>query len=151
MKHITLLSTQIKLCLFISTHKSLRSKATLSHRFKILRAIWHKVAISHKNFLIGTSFALYQKNPPLGILNRSPGVQRSADLWGTFWLLFRTSEKVTLKRPWKLLGAWGTPQKVTQNRLFYAFRETKSTLSKPFAKKAATPAASAGTAPHAAA
>ena len=92
MKHITLLSTQIKLCLFISTHKSLRSKATLSHRFKILRAIWHKTAISHKNFLIGTSFAFYQIAPPLGILNRSPGVQRSADLWGTFWLLFRTLE-----------------------------------------------------------
>ena len=103
MKHITLLSTQIKLCLFISTHKSLRSKATLSHRFKILRAIWHKTAISHKNFLIGTSFAFYQIAPPLGILNRSPGVQRSADLWGTFWLLFRTSEKVTEKTLFCLL------------------------------------------------
>ena len=49
-----LLSTQIKLRLFINTHKSLRSKATVSHRFKILRAVWHKVANFRRNLLIGT-------------------------------------------------------------------------------------------------
>ena len=43
-----LLSTQIKVCLYINTHKSLRSKTAVSHRFKILRAILHKTVISNK-------------------------------------------------------------------------------------------------------
>ena len=43
-----LLSAQIELRLFINTPKSLRSKITPSHRFKILRAVWHKAAIFHK-------------------------------------------------------------------------------------------------------
>ena len=52
-----LLSAQIRACLFIKTRKSLRSKTAVSHRFKILRAIWHKVAGSHKDFLIGIKLA----------------------------------------------------------------------------------------------
>ena len=50
-----LLFTQIKLCLFIKNHKSLRSKITLLYRFKIFRAILHTVTNSHKNFLIALS------------------------------------------------------------------------------------------------
>ena len=43
-----LLSAQIGVCLFINALKSLRNKMTLSHRFKILRAVWHKVANPRK-------------------------------------------------------------------------------------------------------
>ena len=43
-----LLSPQIGACLFKSTDKSLRSKACVSHRFKILRAVWHKTTIFAK-------------------------------------------------------------------------------------------------------
>ena len=50
-----LLFTQIKLCLLIKNHKSLRSKITLLYRFKIFRAILHTVTNSHKNFLIALS------------------------------------------------------------------------------------------------
>ena len=52
-----LLSAPIKLRLFINTYKSLRSKIAVSHRFKILRAVWHKAAISYKDFLIATWLA----------------------------------------------------------------------------------------------
>ena len=47
--------------------------------------------------------------------------RRFAALWCTFWLLFRTSEKVT------------------ENRPFYAFHKTKSTLSMLFRKRKALP------------
>ena len=43
-----LLSAQIGACLFKNTDKSLRSKACVSHRFKILRAVWHKTTIFAK-------------------------------------------------------------------------------------------------------
>ncbi len=56
-----LLSTQIKISLFINPCKSLRSKITFSHWFKILRAVWHKTAIFHKDFLIAQGLRPNQK------------------------------------------------------------------------------------------
>ncbi len=71
-----LLSTQIKVCLYINTHKSLRSKTAVSHRFKILRAILHKTAIFYKDFLKAHSLR-FSKN--FHARNFEPRSQGKAD------------------------------------------------------------------------
>ena len=50
-----------------------------------------------QTFLIRCIFQILAKKLNARVLNRTLGIQRVATLWCTFWLLFRTSEKVTQK------------------------------------------------------
>ena len=88
-----LLFAKIKLCLFISTHKSLRSKITLSHRFKIFPSCMAQDYNFCKNFLIahvvcGLTNKLHARN-----FEPHPWESRGPQPSACFWLLFARRKK----------------------------------------------------------